>query len=108
MSAADILRTAAEVIEQRGQLRDKPDGERSMARAVASFNALTGKNLSELEGWLFMSVLKMARATAGKPHLDDWTDLAGYAALGAECVERETKPDAETLLDSAALGYRAG
>lgn len=108
MSAAGILRTAAEVIEQRGQLRDKPDGERSMARAVAAFNALTGKNLSELEGWLFMSVLKMARATAGKPHLDDWTDLAGYAALGAECVERETGPYAEAFLDSTALGYRAG
>lgn len=89
MSATDILRTAADVIEQRGQLRDKSDGERSMARAVRAFNTLTGSTLSELDGWLFMSVLKMARATAGKPHLDDWVDLAGYAALGAECVERQ-------------------
>lgn len=93
MSAAGILRTAAEVIEQRGQLRDKPDGERSMARAVAAFNALTGLQLSELQGWQFMSVLKLARSTAGAAHLDDYTDLAGYAALAAECVERETKND---------------
>jgi hypothetical protein len=92
VSAADILRTAAEVIEQRGQLRDKPDGERSMARAVAAFNALTGLKLTELQGWQFMSVLKLARSTAGAAHLDDYTDLAGYAALAAECVERETKP----------------
>lgn len=86
MKANEILRQAADVIEQRGQLRDKPDGERSMARAVEAFNTLTGASITELDGWLFMSVLKIARATAGRPHLDDWTDLAGYAALGAECV----------------------
>lgn len=91
MKANEILRQAADVIEERGQLRDKPDGERSMARAVTAFNALTGSTMSELDGWLFMSVLKIARATAGKPHLDDCTDLAGYAALAAECVARDGK-----------------
>lgn len=91
MKAADYLRTAAEVIEQRGQLRDKPDGERSMERAVDAYITLNGPTLqTELDGWLFMAVLKLARATAGKPHVDDWTDLAGYAALAAECLERET------------------
>lgn len=90
--AADILRDAAAIIEERGKLRDTEQGERSMARAVAAFNTLTGHRLTEIEGWLFMSVLKMARATAGKPHLDDWTDLAGYAALGAECVDRMANP----------------
>lgn len=87
--AAQVLRDAAAIIEERGRVRDNEAGERSMARAVAAFNALTGRRLTELDGWLFMSVLKMARATAGKPHLDDWTDLAGYAALGAECLSRE-------------------
>lgn len=59
-----------------------------MARAVASFNALVGgdQRLTELEGWLFLCQLKMARATSGAPHLDDYIDLAGYAALAAECV----------------------
>lgn len=85
-AAADILREAAAVIEQRATLRDLPNGERSMARAVQSYNALTGSTLSELDGWIFMCVLKMARATAGKPHIDDFTDLAGYAALAAEGV----------------------
>lgn len=91
MKAADYLRTAAEVIEQRGQLRDKPDGERSMERAVDAYITLNGPAIqTELDGWMFMAVLKLARATAGKPHVDDWTDLAGYAALAAECLERET------------------
>lgn len=31
-----------------------------------------------------MIALKTARATAGTPLVDDWTDLAGYAALGAQ------------------------
>lgn len=31
-----------------------------------------------------MIALKTARATAGMPHVDDWVDLCGYAALGAQ------------------------
>lgn len=85
-SAAAILRNAAEVIEQRATLRDLPNGERSMQRAVAAYNQLTGASLSELDGWIFMCVLKMARATAGKPQIDDFTDLAGYSALAAEVI----------------------
>jgi hypothetical protein len=92
--ASDILREAAEVIEQRGLLRDKPDGERSMERAVAAYTTLNGNKMeSELDGWLFMAVLKLARATAGKPHLDDLTDLAGYSALAAECLSRESEEE---------------
>lgn len=90
-SAAEILREAAEVIEERGKARDMEDGERSMSRAVAAYNALCGDRMEgELQGWLFMCCLKLARATAGSTHLDDWTDLAGYAALAAECVSKET------------------
>jgi len=87
MTATTILRTAADVIDQRAALRDTPNGERSMARAVAAYNALTGQNLTVLDGWFFMCVLKLARATAGQPHLDDYTDLAGYAALAGEAIE---------------------
>jgi len=94
-SAALLLRDAANVIDERGKLRDNAQGERSMSRAVESFNALVGgdKRLTELEGWLFMCCLKMARATAGRNHLDDFTDLAGYAALAGECVSREGPED---------------
>lgn len=82
-----LLRDAADIIAERAKLRDTPEGERSMARAVDAFNGLVGgdKRLTELEGWLFMCCLKMARATAGGFHLDDYADLAGYAALAGEC-----------------------
>jgi len=92
VKADQILRQAADTIEARGKLRDTPDGERSMARAVDAFNILTGSAMSELDGWTFMSILKIARATAGgEPHLDDHVDLAGYAALAAECVARDAR-----------------
>jgi hypothetical protein len=87
-TAAQIVQQAADEIAQRGQLRDKSSGERSMKRTVDAFNGLLGRPaLTEQEGWLFMCVLKMARATAGKHHLDDYTDLAGYAGLAGECGE---------------------
>lgn len=88
MKANDILRQAADIIEERGKLRDNEHGERSMARAVDAYTALRGQIMeSELDGWIFMCVLKLARATAGNPHLDDFSDLAGYAALAGECME---------------------
>lgn len=87
-SAPAILRDAAQAIDDRAALRDCPQGERSMARCVAAFNALTGHALTEVQGWHFMELLKLARATAGGHHLDDHTDRAAYAALAGEAAER--------------------
>lgn len=93
-NAATFLTDAADIIRKRAALRDTPDGERSMRRAVAAYNALKGPTMdSELDGWIFMCCLKLARSTAGEPHLDDYVDLAGYAALAAECVAREIPHD---------------
>lgn len=86
MRADDILESAAGALRDRAALRDQPDGERSMARAVAAYNALTQCRMTEADGWLFMCVLKLARSAGGEPNLDDYVDLAGYAALAGECV----------------------
>jgi hypothetical protein len=87
MKAHEILEEASRILEERGKLRDTDDGERSMNRAVAAYNALCGTSMEgELQGWLFMCCLKLARATAGSPCVDDYSDLAGYASLAAECI----------------------
>ena len=92
MTPSDLLREAAQTIEQRGQERDNngAGGERSMAATVAAFNAIEGTQLTERQGWAFMQVLKMVRAKAtannGRFNLDDYIDGAAYAALGAECA----------------------
>lgn len=90
IAATDLLVQANEAIDQRAKLRDQPDGERSMARTVAAFNALHGCNLTEVQGWHFMLCLKLARATAGTRHLDDYIDMAGYAALAGEAAHVDT------------------
>lgn len=93
MNATDILRTAADTIEQRGKERDQPTGERSMARTVKAFWALYGDgilargHMTEVEGWEFMSILKKARKAGGKHQPDDYLDDVAYCALSAEAAK---------------------
>lgn len=83
--AAELLGRAAARMHERGQTYDKPEGERSMGRCVAAFNAVTGRDLTESEGWLLMALLKAVRAqTRTEPHQDSMDDLIAYAALYAE------------------------
>lgn len=89
MSALDYLERAAALMAERGKDYDKPAGERSMAATVAAFNAITGRDLKEDEGWAFMLVLKLVRQ-AQKPgfHRDSAEDAVAYSALMAEALER--------------------
>lgn len=83
-TAKDILKEASDCLVNRATERDKEDGERSMKSCVTAFNALTGKSLTETEGWVFMTVLKLARSQGGSFELDDYVDMAAYAALAGE------------------------
>lgn len=83
MDASSLLHEAAQTIEDRASERDLL-AERSMKRAVDAFNTLTGLSLSETQGWLFMAILKLSRATVGKHNPDDLLDAAAYVALTLE------------------------
>lgn len=83
-----ILQEAIKILQQRGIDYDGKGyqgGERSMEQTVAIFKAFTGITLSELDGWRFLLCLKMARSTTGKPRVDTYVDMAGYAGLAGEC-----------------------
>ena len=112
MKAPDILKEASRILEERGKLRDSPDGERSMGRAISTFNALTDKDLTELDGWVFMIILKLSRAQSGKAHLDDYQDIAGYSALACECLHEQEVWEASlretTRFDSLREAERTG
>jgi hypothetical protein len=83
--AAELLGRAAKHMHDRAATYDKPEGERSMGRAVAAFNAITGHTLSESEGWLLLQVLKDVRLfTRSEYHADSAEDCIAYAALKAE------------------------
>ena len=91
MKAEQFLRQGADVLAERGKEYDKPEGERSMARCVAALNAITGKDLTEAEGWAFMALLKMVRQwqNPGRYHEDSAVDGVNYSALMAEALSEQ-------------------
>ena len=88
--AIRLLQVAADHLRARAATYDKPDGERSMGKTVAAFNAVTGRDLSEAEGWLLLQLLKDVRLFQ-RPgyHADSAEDCIAYAALKAEAKMAE-------------------
>lgn len=76
------------LLHARGQEYDQPQGERSMARAVKAFNAITGRDLTEAEGWLLLQILKDVRqwTNPSRTHEDSLFDCIAYAMLKAESL----------------------
>ncbi|MTI12370.1 DUF6378 domain-containing protein [Sansalvadorimonas verongulae] len=86
-TAVEILTKGAEHIKQRSETRDKAgSGEKTMERTIRAFYAMYGVNLTVEQGWQFMTLLKMSRASAGKFNLDDYEDGAAYFALAGEAA----------------------
>lgn len=90
MNAPDLLQAAAKHMADRAKTYDKPEGERSMGKAVAMFNACTERDLTEAEGWLLLQCLKDVRLFQ-RPgyHADSAEDCIAYAALKAEAKAAE-------------------
>ncbi|WP_407905484.1 DUF6378 domain-containing protein [Escherichia coli] len=94
--ATDLLRLAAETIEQRGKQNgyDKKE-EKSAPKIAAIYNAKKGADLTPLDVWDLMICLKEARLEAilsnGSDPTDTLIDLISYSALKAEQIltERE-------------------
>ena len=90
INANGLLMAAEATLQQRGNDYDQPQGERSMAHCVRVYNAITGQQMSEREGWLFMMALKLARAQKGAPKADTYIDMSAYGALLGECELQAT------------------
>jgi hypothetical protein len=91
MKADELLSQAARHMNDRAATYDKPEGERSMGRAVQAFNAITGRDLAEPEGWLLLQVLKDVRLFQQPGyHADSAEDCIAYAALKAEAKLKGT------------------
>ena len=85
ITAQQLLNKAASHMQARSATYDNPEGERSMGATVAAFNIITGRDLTESEGWLLMQVLKDVRDRQRKdPHQDSLEDGIAYSALKAE------------------------
>ena len=84
MNAHDILQAAAGHMRDRAATYDKPEGERSMGATVAAFRAVSGVEMTETQGWLFMALLKAVRSQQGAYRADSFEDGAAYFALAGE------------------------
>ena len=88
--APELLGRAARHMHDRAATYDTLGGERSMGKAVRAFNAITGRELTEAEGWLLLQVLKDVRLfTRPNYHADSAEDCIAYAALKAEAKSKE-------------------
>ena len=107
-TAQQILTRAHDHIHDRASTYDSDssvggnNGERSMARTVATFNAFHGTELTEAQGWHFMQILKDVRLfTSIGYHADSAEDCAAYAALKAEALsaehEKQSFPDIKII-----------
>lgn len=90
-NAADLLRLAAETIEQRGKQNGYDRKEEKSAPKIATiYNAKKGKNLTPLDVWDLLICLKEARLEAvlvnGSDPTDTLVDLISYSALKAEQI----------------------
>jgi Domain of unknown function (DUF6378) len=83
LTANQILERASELLGVRGQEYEQ-QRERSIGRVVGAFNALTEHKLTNEQGWLFMVLLKLARAQGGSYKADNFDDGAAYVALMGE------------------------
>lgn len=80
-----MLKRASDLMIERAVQYDSPEGERSMEKIVEAFNAITGKGITESQGWLLMVLLKLVRDnTRAVGHQDSCEDLIAYASLYGE------------------------
>ncbi len=96
-TAADFLRAGLKHMEDRAQTYDKQEGERSMGATVRAFAEITGVQMTEEQGWLFMATLKAVRTQQGKFRQDNYEDGAAYFALAGEAASqsRDTLPSSD-------------
>jgi hypothetical protein len=88
-TAVDYLSAAEDAQTARASDYDSPGGERSVGDTVRAFNALTGHQLTEVEGWQFLMLLKLKRLnSAHGVHMDSCVDAVSYASLMAEAQGR--------------------
>lgn len=104
-NAADLLRLAAETIEQRGKQNGYDRKQEKSAPKIATiYNAKKGANLTPLDVWDLMICLKEARLEAilvnGSDPTDTLIDLISYSALKAEQVLTEREKEQNKKQDA--------
>lgn len=87
MTRKECLESAAKAVLT-DRAREYGHPEDSFALIAALWSRYTGCDISTADVAAMMILLKLARVEGNPRHMDSWVDIAGYAACGAECVEK--------------------
>ena len=74
--------------------------EDSFETIAMMWSAYLGKIIQGWDVAAMMALLKIARIKANSAHADNWCDLAGYAACGAECRQKFEAEMKKTVEDA--------
>ncbi len=85
MKADVVLAAASQIIKKRG--KDYGSAYENHERIAVIWTAILGYEVTASQVALCMAGVKMARLVQSPDNEDSWIDLAGYAALGSECVD---------------------
>ncbi len=88
----DMLRTVERLVSSNRNL-DYGEPVENMARTAEMLAAFlgkrTGRELEATDVAAFGIILKLGRLAENPTHKDSWQDVAGYASIGFECIEKE-------------------
>ena len=88
----DMLRTVERLVSKNRNL-DYGEPVENMARTAEMLAAFlgkrTGRELEATDVAAFGIILKLGRLAENPTHSDSWMDVAGYASIGFECIEKE-------------------
>ena len=88
----DMLRTVERLVSNNRNLdygEPVENMERTAEMLAAYLGKRTGRELESTDVAAFGIILKLGRLAENPTHSDSWMDVAGYASIGFECVEKE-------------------
>lgn len=88
MKRVDVLEKAKQCVCGDRQ-QDYGNPENSFDIVAKLWSAFLGVDISACEVAAMMALVKLGRIKTGHSKDDNWVDLAGYAACGAEIQESE-------------------
>lgn len=86
MNKFDLLSNALKIVEERGQ--DYGEVLANHKRIAEIWSIILETTVKPEQVALCMAGTKIARLIQTSDHYDSWLDLAGYAAVGSECVKQ--------------------
>jgi hypothetical protein len=86
MGGVEALKTAAQKVQERGEVYGTPRVD--MARIAAIWSQLLGVEIVPAQVPMCMIAVKLSRLVTSPNHEDSVVDIAGYAAVMSECQER--------------------